>query len=108
MNNLQLIAIQAMNYLRYNHAPNMIHKDRHPYATNYLAFTAIKCKQNNPQQWCIYVDADELVKRAGIDYQTIINENPKFVNTYKWFDKAVMPTAQFIAKKIGGKVDAGS
>lgn len=106
MEQLELIAIKAMNYLRYNHAPNKLHQDRHPYATNYLAFTAIKCKQTKPQTWTIYVDDQVLIKRAKVDYMSIINENPNFENTYKWFDNAVMPTAQFIAKKIGGKVDA--
>lgn len=106
MDSLEVIAIRAMNFIRYNHAPNRFHKDRHPFATNYLAFTAIKCKQKKENTWCVYIDADVLIKRAGIDYQTIINENPNFENTYKWFDNAVMPTAQFIARKYGGEVDA--
>lgn len=106
VSNQELVVIKAMNYLRYNHAPNMLHKDKHPYATNFLAFTAIKCKRKTPNQWCIYIDDDELIKRAKVNYQAIINENPKYENTYKWFDKAVVPTARFIAEKYGGKADA--
>lgn len=81
-----------------------------PKDTGHLAFNAIKGVKQSPTHYKIYIDSNVLINEPNIkgrvanyDYQTRINEDPKY-RTYKWFDKAAEVVAETISKQINGVV----